>query len=140
MFADDLKAKGWTEISKNWQYAKGDWKIEFDTGHWMIVSTRDNPRVFNVSAPQGIESKWTVTLIEHLCRMEDERARLRAALAEICDRSTPNDPACSLAGEALAQCYHSWLINIKIPENEIGRAYCSICGQRTTERQAGTGS
>jgi hypothetical protein len=43
MFADDLKAKGWTEITQQWEYAKGDWKIDFDTGHWMIVSTARSP-------------------------------------------------------------------------------------------------
>jgi hypothetical protein len=139
MFADDLKAKGWTELSKDWEFTKGDWKIDFDTGHWMIVSTRSNPRVFDVSAPQDYESRWTVSLIEHLCRMEDERVRLRTALAEIRDSPTSNEPARSMAGEALEQCYHSWLINVKIPENEIGRAYCSICGKTATEQQAGAG-
>ena len=48
MFGDELKAKGWTEITHEWEYAKGDWKIDFDTGHWMIVSTAHIPRSFSM--------------------------------------------------------------------------------------------
>jgi hypothetical protein len=107
MFADDLKAKGWTEITELWEYAKGDWKIDFDTGHWMIVSTQNNPRVFDVSAPRDYESAWTVNLIEHLCRMDDERHRLREAVKRIRDNPTADPEARFAAAEALGQCYHS---------------------------------
>jgi hypothetical protein len=133
MFADDLKAKGWTEIAWMLEYAKGDWKIGFDTGHWMIVETKNNPRVFDVHVPDDYSSRWTVNLIEHLCRMEDERQRLRKALEMIRD-----DPACgeggrSEAAEALKSCYHNWLVNLKVPQGQKGRLYCCICGDTEVE-------
>jgi hypothetical protein len=131
MFSDDLKAKGWTEIAELWEYAKGDWKIDFDTGHWMIVSNKNNPRVFDVHLPGNYESAWTVNLIEHLCKIEDERYRLRKALETIRD-STADERVRSTAKEALDQCYHSWLVNVKIPDGAMGRVYCPICGQAGT--------
>jgi hypothetical protein len=129
MFADELKRKGWTEIAPLWEYAKGDWKIDFDTGHWMIVSTKRSPRVFDVSAPADYEAAWTVNLIEHLCRMDDERHRLREALTTIRDNPTADAQAHATAAKALQQCYHSWLVNLDVPEGQMGRLYCSVCGQ-----------
>jgi hypothetical protein len=128
-FNDLLKSKGWTELSYRWEYAKGDWSICFDTGHWLIVATKSNPRVFDVHAPHDYESAWTVNLIEHLCRMEDERHRLREALKRIHDRTTADQEAHLAAKTALAQCYHSWLVNLEIPEGQLGRVYCAVCGQ-----------
>jgi hypothetical protein len=130
MFFDDLKAKGWTEIVKRWEYAKGDWNIAYDSGHWMIVSTKDNPRVFDVSTPGGdYESVWTVNLIEHLCQMDDERHRLRKVLERIRDNPMSGPEVCSAASAALRQCYHAWLVNVEVPEGQMGRLYCPICGQ-----------
>ena len=82
MFFDTLKSQGWTELAPEWEYAKGDWHIEFDTGHWMIVSTKHNPRVFSVPAPRDVDSAWTVKLIEHLCRTDDELHQLRAPVEQ----------------------------------------------------------
>jgi len=104
MFGDDLKAKGWTEIAPLWEYAKADWKIDFDTGHWMLVSTKDNPRVFSVHFPRDYESPWTVNLIEHLCKMEDERQRLRKALRDIQDNPHTSEEARATARAALQDC------------------------------------
>jgi hypothetical protein len=132
MFRKTLKAKGWTEIAKLWEYAKGDWKIDFDTSDWMIVSNKNNPRVFDVHLPGDYESAWTVNLIEHLCRMEDERCRLRKALEGIRDDSASEQHARSAAKEALARCYHAWLVDVNIPEGQTGRVYCQICGQTGT--------
>jgi hypothetical protein len=137
MFADDLKAKGWTEITELWEYAKGDWKIDFDTGHWMIVSTKNNPRVFDVSTPREYESAWTVNLIEHLCRMDDERHRIREAVKRIRDNQTAGPQARFAAAEALEQCYHSWLVNLAVPEGQIGRVYCSVCGRTGLSDRSG---
>jgi hypothetical protein len=133
MFADDLKAKGWTEIIRLQEYVKGDWNIGFDTGHWMIVETKNNPRVSDVPLPDDYTSRWTVNLIEHLCRMEDERNRLRKALETIRD-----DPACgetgrSAAALALKECYHRCLVNLEIPKGQKGRLYCCICGYTADE-------
>ena len=128
MFGDELKAKGWTEITHEWEYAKGDWKIDFDTGHWMIVSTAHNPRVFCVPAPQDSDAKWTVNLIEHLCCMDDERHRLRSALDHIRNIGGSAQDARRLAANALSECNHSWLVNPGVPDGQIGRRYCTICG------------
>ncbi len=128
MFDHDLKANGWQEIDAAWEYAKGNWKIDFDTGHWMIVSTQHSPRVFNVAVPGDVESRWIVKLIEHLCSMDDERHRLRAALARV---RAQNDlaGAQAAASEALGDCYHSWLVNLAIAEGRMGRVYCTVCGR-----------
>jgi hypothetical protein len=129
MFNDHLKAKGWTEITELWEYAKSDWKIDFDTGHWMIVSNKHNPRVFSVHLPRDYESAWTVNLIEHLCKMEDERHRLRKALEGIRDNPKSAQEVHATAQAALEQCYHSWLVNTKLADGEPGKVYCPICGQ-----------
>jgi hypothetical protein len=130
MFGDELKAKGWTEITEEWEYAKGDWKIEFDTGHWMIVSTAHNPRVFSVPAPQELDAKWTVKLIEHLCRMDDERHRLRDALARISGHASDVQEVRTEVTEALRVCYHSWLVDLDVPEGQMGRIFCSVSGEK----------
>lgn len=138
MFTDELQARGWSEVAKDWEYAKGTWSLCFDTGHWMIVATSDNPRVFTVPAPTGHESAWTANLIEHLCRMEDERQRLRHALEDIDKVARADGQVRSLAQGALRQCYHSWLVNVKVADGQMGRLYCSVCGkQETSERASG---
>ncbi len=134
MFADDLNRKGWTEIAKMEAYAKGNWKIHFDTSSWMELETKNNPRVFDVHVPGDYESGWTVNLIEHLCKMEDERHRLREVLKSIRDNDVFDQAARSTAKEALEQCYHHWLVNVHVPEGQPGRIYCPICG-RTEKRR-----
>ena len=124
MLADELKANGWTETGADC-YAKGDWTVEPDTSSWMIVSTAHNPRVFDVPIPEAYESRWTANLIEHLCAMEEERRRLRTALETIRDKSAD---ARQTAIDTLKQCYHRWLINVQIPEQQMGRMYCVVCG------------
>lgn len=130
MFSDDLKAKGWTEITEQWEYAKADWKIDFDTGHWMIISTARSPRVFDVPVPRDYDAKWTVKLIEHLCSMDDERHRLRAALERIIHNDCSVQDSRAAATEALSECYHTWLVNLDVPEGQIGRVYCTVCRQK----------
>jgi hypothetical protein len=129
MFFEILRTNGWTELAAKWEYAKGDWKIDFDTGHWMIVSTKHNPRLFDVPIPGELDAKWTVKLIEHLCRMDDERFRLREDLRRIRDKPTSGDQVRAAAAAALQQCYHSWIVNLAIPDGQTGRLYCCICGQ-----------
>jgi hypothetical protein len=135
MRADDLdvvsrlKAKGWSETGLS-EYAKGNWRVGFDTSSWMIVSTEHNERVFDVHVPGNYESAWTVNLIEHLCQMEDERGRLRKALERIRDNPTSDADACATAIEALRQCYHTWLVNVDVAEGQRGRVHCPICGAR----------
>ena len=125
MIADKLKAKGWTELDTG-AYEKGDWLIELDTSSWMTVSTAANPRVFDVPVPGEYESQWTANLIEHLCGLDDERCRLRTVLQMI--RDNPQH-ASQAAAEALQVCHHSWLVNLQVPGSQLGRVYCSICGQ-----------
>ena len=117
MFVDDLKREGWTEIAERGEYTKGDWGIWFDTSSWMVVETKSNPRVFDVHVPGDYESGWTVNLIEHLCKMEDERYRLRKALERIQNSESSDQAARSMAKETLEECYHTWLVNLDVPEN-----------------------
>lgn len=100
MFYDKLEANGWIKIDGG-PYMKGDWVVEEDTSSWLWVSTKDDQRVFDVHMPADYESGWTVNLIEHLCRMEDERLRLRSVLESI--RDNPKE-ARQIALTALEQC------------------------------------
>ena len=133
MFADELKARGWTEGGRQADYSKGSWSICFDTSSWVEVATAANPRTFDVHVPGEYESRWTVNLIEHLCRMEDELVRLRKALSEIRDTSDVGDSAHTTAAKALGCCYHRWLVNMGVSEGRVGRVYCPICGQTEAE-------
>ena len=128
MFADDLRQSGWTETARAWEFAKGDWHVWFDTSSWMVVETKSNPRVFDVPVPAEHESAWTVHLIEHLCKMEDERHRLREVLERIRDDGSLDQAARLIAADALEQCYHTWLVHTDIPMGQPGRVYCRICG------------
>ena len=81
---DVFKQKGWIgDWSGFGGGRKGDWEAYLDTSSWMIVSHAKNPRVWDVPMPSESLEGWTVNLIEHLCRMEDERFRLRNTLLEI---------------------------------------------------------
>lgn len=115
-----LKRKGWRTISSG-HLTKGDWRIIFNTGIWMVLQTASNPRTFDVAVPDAYQSEWTVNLIEHLARIEDERTRLRAALAAIRDDPGAAPSAVSAASAALAKCYHTWL------DGGTGK-HCPICG------------
>ena len=92
-----------------------------------------NPRVFDVHVPGEYESVWTVNLIEHLCRIEDERSRLREAIGHIRDNPNAGQEVRSIAEGSLAQCYHSWLVNSRISEGRMGRYFCPVCGQKGSD-------
>ncbi len=128
-----LKKAGWTQI-ESWEYAKGNWRVLFDTSSWMIVSTGSNPRTSDVHVPGGSEAGWTVNLIEHLCKIEDERYRLREAIAGIRDDPASGTEVQSSAAAALEQCYHTWLVDTDVPMDQPGRLYCPVCGQREGSR------
>ena len=132
--AEALQAKGWTAHTPQEPFTKGDWSLDFDTSHWLIVSSRANPRVFDVPAPDEYHAAWAANLVEHLCRMEDELVRLRKALSEIRDTSDVGDSAHTTAAKALGCCYHRWLVNMGVSEGRVGRVYCPICGQTEAER------
>jgi hypothetical protein len=191
-FLDALAQHGWTNIS-TWQhqYAKGDWKILFDTSSWLIVEAKGNPRVPDVEVTREADTDeavatWTVRLIEHLCALEDERQRLRRslervrdaadaaaahalaasalnavpsgafdvaathvssrivehlgamatehrrlarALEEIRDGAGPAAPN-AIARQALAACYHTWLVDDVLGADQTKQLCCAICGQR----------
>ena len=95
-----LKEKGWREERRIWEYRKGEWTIIFDTSHWMEVGTINNPRVFDVPVPGGSETRWTINLIEHLCRSADEQFHLRSALDQIRQSPTCGDRERSIAERA----------------------------------------
>ena len=83
-----------------------------------------------MAVPDAYRSRWTANLIEHLARIEDERARLRAALSAIRDHPGAGPSVQSAASAALAECYHTWLGGTL-------REQCSICGaQRSAETVA----
>ncbi|HZZ81043.1 MAG TPA: hypothetical protein VFE62_21255 [Gemmataceae bacterium] len=134
--AEALQAEGWTAHTPLGPFTKGAWELGFDTSHWMILSTKDNPRVFDVPLPDQYHVGWTVNLVEHLCRVEDERVRLRMALGAIRDMSGVAEAGRAAATGALAECYHSWLINVGIPEGHLGRVFCPICGRRAAEPES----
>jgi hypothetical protein len=70
-----LGALGSTETGSG-SFIKGDWAIEFDTGSWLTLSSRANPRVFDVPTPGEYELVWTVTLLEHLFAIDEGEAPL----------------------------------------------------------------
>ena len=124
-----LKLHGWTIAPPPGGLGKGDWRIFHDTSSWMILQTASNPRTFDVAVPDADRIGWTVNLIEHLARIEDERARLRAALAAIRDDPGAGPSAHAAAAAALAECYHQWLV---ASTGEV----CSICGAQEKESAA----
>lgn len=124
-----LKSNGWA-LSGSWSLKKGDWEICFDTSSWIEVSTKNTPRVFDVHVPGEYETDWTVNLIEHLCSMDDERFRLRLALAAIRDQPAGLEVDGSRAKAALETCYHSWIVDKEVPEGQLGGKRCVACGLR----------
>jgi len=64
------------------------------------------------------ESKWITNLIEHLCKMENERTRLRKSL-EYIQNSTKKTQTSELTKKTL-ECYHTWLVI----NNQL---HCPVC-------------
>jgi hypothetical protein len=119
LLTQKLIENGWVEIKANWEYRKENWHLLRDTSDWWIVATTSNARVFDVVEPKQNEIAWTFNLIEHLCKMEDERTRLRKNLEDI-QSSTQEATTRALAGMALSQCYHTWLITGD-------KLHCPVC-------------
>ena len=114
-----LIENGWTEIKTDWEYRKNNWFILRDTSSWWMIGTDMNPRVFDISEPQEYETKWTINLIDHLCKMEDERTRLRKQLEHI-QKTTNELQTSDFVKKTLEECYHSWIV-----DND--KLYCPIC-------------
>src|SRR5215471_3226814 len=102
-----LKLRGWRTASPG-HLTKGNWQIIFDTSSWMMLQNAST-HIFDVAVPDAYRGPWTANLIEHLARIEDERARLRAALSAIRDHPGAGPSVQSAASAALAECYHTWL-------------------------------
>ncbi len=79
---EKLKENSWIEVREDWEYRKGDWVLLRDTGSCWMVGTRLNPRVFDVLEPNEYAIAWTFNLIEHLCKMEDEKVELQKKLED----------------------------------------------------------
>lgn len=126
-FTDLLKSSGWSEIQESVRYRKNSWEIFYDTSSWIEVGTANNPRIFDVPHPEPRLQQWSVLLIEHLCKMEDERFRLREALALIL-KADPQIPTVAVAQDALQSCYHRWLVKSQLPESRNTIYCCTICG------------
>jgi hypothetical protein len=122
-FLEQLKDKGWQEVSKDWEYRKGEWVVYRDTSRWFMVGTEANPRVFDVPFPSDADVSWSIKLIEHLCQMEDERSRFRQGLAQMTDANVDSK---EVAKSLLNECYHNWLVE----KDGAFNYYCPICGAR----------
>lgn len=125
-----LKEKGWTEVKEDWEYRKEKWVLLRDTSSWWQICTDSIPVVFDVHEPTEYESGWTVNLIEHLCKMEDERTRLRKCLEHI-QSSTKETETSELTKKALVECYHKWFF---INNNINNKLHCPICNS-TKEKE-----
>jgi hypothetical protein len=117
--SDTLKQLGWTEVQKDWEYRKNNWTVLRDTSSWWMVGTDSNPYVFDIHEPTEYEAKWTENLIEHLCKMEDERARFRKSLEHIQNLAKEFEIS-DFTKETLSECYHRWLVNGD-------KLHCPIC-------------
>jgi len=74
-FVELLKKSGWSEHAVT--YRKGHWIVVFDTSSWLEVGTDQNPRIFDVPVPEDGKGEWTLNLIEHLCKTDNELQKLR---------------------------------------------------------------
>jgi len=128
-----LREHGWTAAPGGFELTKGSWRLVYDTSFGLILETKHNPRTSDVAVPDVYRAAWTTNLIEHLARMEDERYRLRAALAAIRD-DPAGGPSALSAAAALAECYHTWLVERPVDADPAERwQHCPICG--SWERQ-----
>jgi hypothetical protein len=70
-FENYLQENGW-RIAAPATYSKGSWRAVFDTSAWIEVGTERNPRIFDVPVPERDMERWTLGLIEHLCRTDEQ--------------------------------------------------------------------
>ncbi|HEY5757653.1 MAG TPA: hypothetical protein VIU34_17615 [Steroidobacter sp.] len=70
-FEDYLQENGW-RMAAPATYSKGSWRVFFDTSAWIEVGTERNPRIFDVPVPERGRERWTLELIEHLCRTDQQ--------------------------------------------------------------------
>lgn len=66
-----LKSVGWSEDEPN-TFKKDNWILCFDTSSWIEVGTERTPRIFDVPVPERGKAEWTMNLITHLCKTDDE--------------------------------------------------------------------
>ena len=71
-FTTTLLQSGWTEGSRPWTYRKGAWWLVFDTSNWIEVGTDASPRIVDVPVPEPHLQRWCLSLIEHLCAIDDQ--------------------------------------------------------------------
>ena len=115
-----LQEQGWSRIEGGYGVSKGSWQVHMDTSSWLVITTDQNKRVFDVHVPSDYEAAWTLNLIEYVCQLDDERFRLRRALEEVGSQA---------ADAALQDCFHSWLVE------DSSTLKCSVCG-RTKSSEA----
>ena len=75
-FIDYLKNDGWSECKPH-TYRKANWIVCFDTSSWLEVGTEQTPRIFDIPLPQNGKEQWTLNLIAHLCKTDDELQKLK---------------------------------------------------------------
>lgn len=76
-FQEKLIQAGWNELIELIHYRKGKWEIFFDTSSWIEIGTDNTPRIFDVAFPEPKLEAWTINLIEHLCKTDDELVELK---------------------------------------------------------------
>lgn len=127
-----LEQHGWTAYRG--AVVKGGWRLLRDNDPWLVLQTQHNERAFDVGVADSYFVPWMANLVEHLARMEDERARLRATLESIKADSASGPTTHAAATAALAECYHTWLVDITGPRYGTGSStasvYCPVCGLR----------
>ena len=72
VFLTKLKENNWIEVSDDWEYKKGNWRILRDTGSWWMIESSPNHRLFDFPEPTDSTAPWTVNLIEHLCILNEK--------------------------------------------------------------------
>ncbi len=75
-FIITLKENGWEEVQESVSYSKNNWVLNFDTSSWIEVGTKNNSHIFDVPFPEQAKEIWTLNLIEHLCKTDDELFKL----------------------------------------------------------------
>ncbi len=77
-FVELLIESEWRE-HEPFTFRKANWLIVFGTSAWLEVGTDKTPRLFDVPVPHDGGEQWTLSLINHLCKTDDELQRITQA-------------------------------------------------------------
>lgn len=131
-FLAALRRGGWKEEESDWVLTKGHWKVLVDTSSWVQLQCGDVYAI-DIHVPGEYETSWTLNLIEHLCRLEDERQRLRRALVSIAVTDGPASRERTIATKVLKSCYHRWVWILPTPTLGGHKWICLVCKRTSKE-------